>query len=898
MQAVKKTTLFLVGLWWSLSNTLAATVNQTLNTCPSLCRCQYIPEKQLIVNCSGSSIADSFLALPQNTTNLDLRHAGLNEIRPYALSQLKRLKVLYVGGNNIKAFSEYSFAGLETLEYLDLSPIPYDVNLDYTLLPPGLFQDLISLKILKLNDMNRFQLIQQDYIDRTMAPLRQLEQLFLPYVPLGDLSLGPGYSNLTSLKTLVFNETFYFAFATDLQLKGRAFMSLKDCPIERLAFINCAFSSVERDVMSSFPNLKILDVEGSIFTSTEKLQDFICDLNNTMIETLRMNDMVDMHTKSPFEFSISASTFECLKHKTVRSLELINNDIVEVKENIFQNLKHLEYLDLSYNNILYHPKNHHPWVVSLMAKISITNLKFVKIDNNVIHNRSPKPKCEITHSFWDGHPEILLTTTKTTDQSDTPIAEELSANITIPLPVIKMTLPKQLEYLSLNWWATIKYGPFNCDTVNGSLYFYSNNLRSLSAVGLRLPYACYTPYGLHRLEFVDLSHNVLYYVPKTLFHDLPALRELYLKDNKMGSLIGKGGLDPLDLPRLQYLDLSQNSIRLIPKHFFVNLISLKWLDLSNNDITTVSFSWMNFAFIEYMNLSNNKLHALSPAELKFTDRVNKSSNLVFNMSNNPVDCASCDGEEFTRWVIDSNITVSFSNNSTCHANGTNSTLNMTLQRLERECDVIPKSVTTLNHWLSLGISLTITASVTCGVVLAYIYRWTIQYRFYLLRRRLRRHGFVKPPPGHVYVSYDDGNYQWVMNELLRHLEENELDVIIDERDFIGGASLAEAIVEAVDNSRKTVLVLSENFVLNSWCEFEFEMSLARGYNTVIPVMFETVPFGDMTKSLRKFIKAKGYIKWTGSQEGQRLFWKRLMDAIFDVNNQYVHDAENDDVEME
>ncbi|XP_013379752.1 toll-like receptor 2 type-2 isoform X2 [Lingula anatina] len=168
---------------------------------------------------------------------------------------------------------------------------------------------------------------------------------------------------------------------------------------------------------------------------------------------------------------------------------------------------------------------------------------------------------------------------------------------------------------------------------------------------------------------------------------------------------------------------------------------------------------------------------------------------------------------------------------------------------------------------------------------------TCRYRLYVFRRKLRKRN-DNGPCGHVYISYDAENFDWVRTVLVERLENHHgLDTIIDQRDFIGGAALTEAIVEAVDNSRKTILVVSTAYIQNSWCELELQMSLARGYHTVIPVMLGTVPIADMSRTLRKYITVRGYIKWTEQERGQQLFWKLLIDAIMDKeNNIDLHDA--------
>ncbi|XP_013399952.1 toll-like receptor 4 [Lingula anatina] len=869
-----------------------------LGDCPKECRCSTTSPSSNTVDCSGRSIISIPLDIPRNTTVLDLRNIGLSEIPPYALSHLENLNALYLGGNDITAFNENSFAGLKALEYLNLFPIYPGMNVDYNTFPPTLFRELTSLKTLHIGGMGSGENVQQDYIDCTLAPLHQLEELFLSYLPHGNLSFGPGYSNLSSLKTLVFKRYS----STETQLQKKAFVWLKNCPIEKLAFIDCNINRSDPDMLSIFPHLKVLDLECSYFLSSQNVEGFICGLKNNTVETIGLNNIFQKRDNGAIPVShwtISASAFKCLENTPLRTLELIQNRIEGFDLNNLHYFPNLEYLDLSNNIMMFFPENekenvgensagdYWAYLYPLLRK-----LKYMRIDNNLINKNKAPPKCDLTHSFWKGHPSFKL-------KQYVHVARSLNEQ-NMPLPVIKVFLPANLEFVSMSWWPVWDDGVSSYCALRGSLYFYPNKVRFLKMEGIGTKYIpYYIFYGLDNLEHYDASHNILNCLPRDFFNGhFPSLRSLNLGDNKLGPLISEDGIRPVKLPRLEFLDLSLNEIRTIPKKFFDHLVSLQRLVLRGNYLKKVSFSMVNFVSVEYIDLSNNKLQAFSSEEMENIRKVNSSFSVHLNMTNNPVDCTLCDGEEFLQWLIFSNITVTFSNDSNCPMNGSKISLWTTLNELREKCD-ISDQIKGPNQWLSVGISLTSIAGVTCGLIAAYIYRWKIKYRLYLLRRRLRIQGFITTPPhGHVYISYDDGDDHWVVNKLLRHLEEeNELDVIIDQRDFIGGASLAEAIVEAVDNSRKTVLVLSENFVLNSWCEFEFEMSLARGYNSVIPVMFQTVPFDAMTKSLRKFIKARGYIKWSDSEAGKRLFWKRLMDAILDVNDHLVHDGEVDDTEM-
>jgi AAA-like domain/TIR domain len=72
----------------------------------------------------------------------------------------------------------------------------------------------------------------------------------------------------------------------------------------------------------------------------------------------------------------------------------------------------------------------------------------------------------------------------------------------------------------------------------------------------------------------------------------------------------------------------------------------------------------------------------------------------------------------------------------------------------------------------------------------------------------------------VFISYSPTDQDWVCDELLPRLEQADLKVIIDHRDFALGVARLVNVEEAVRNSRKILLVLSPNATSNKWAHFE------------------------------------------------------------------------------
>ena len=73
----------------------------------------------------------------------------------------------------------------------------------------------------------------------------------------------------------------------------------------------------------------------------------------------------------------------------------------------------------------------------------------------------------------------------------------------------------------------------------------------------------------------------------------------------------------------------------------------------------------------------------------------------------------------------------------------------------------------------------------------------------------------------IFISYSHHDSEWVRNWLLPRLEKAGLRVYIDFRDFeIGVPSLVNMERAAMERSRKTLLVLTPNWVKGEWTNFE------------------------------------------------------------------------------
>jgi tetratricopeptide (TPR) repeat protein len=94
----------------------------------------------------------------------------------------------------------------------------------------------------------------------------------------------------------------------------------------------------------------------------------------------------------------------------------------------------------------------------------------------------------------------------------------------------------------------------------------------------------------------------------------------------------------------------------------------------------------------------------------------------------------------------------------------------------------------------------------------------------------------------VFISYSHKDVEWVINDLLPILKEHKIKYFIDQENFLPGVPITEEMGRGVRESKKTLLVLTPNWVKSEWSYFEslLSHSLDPGFRRrkMIPVLLE------------------------------------------------------------
>jgi tetratricopeptide (TPR) repeat protein len=127
----------------------------------------------------------------------------------------------------------------------------------------------------------------------------------------------------------------------------------------------------------------------------------------------------------------------------------------------------------------------------------------------------------------------------------------------------------------------------------------------------------------------------------------------------------------------------------------------------------------------------------------------------------------------------------------------------------------------------------------------------------------------------VFISYSSRDKEWVRGELLTRIEQAGLKAFIDFRDFTRGAPSISECERGVVESRKTLLVLTPNYIESEWGEIENVMaqtlSPANRDLRIIPLLK-----ANCKKPLR--IAALTHIDFTDGAD-QDLAWRQLLTAL-------------------
>ncbi|KAK7879431.1 hypothetical protein WMY93_033857 [Mugilogobius chulae] len=201
---------------------------------------------------------------------------------------------------------------------------------------------------------------------------------------------------------------------------------------------------------------------------------------------------------------------------------------------------------------------------------------------------------------------------------------------------------------------------------------------------------------------------------------------------------------------------------------------------------------------------------------------------------------------------------------------------------------------------SVGLFCFITSSslVLLTLVSSFTYhflRWQLVYGYYLFRAFLYDGKKKKEGCADIYdafVSYNVHDEEWVYHELVPELGSNRDGSYVCTTATLSQVrrEILENIADAIYSSRKTLCVISPQYLQSEWCSREMQMASFRLFDeqkdVLILLFLEEISSDQLSPfyRMRKLVKSRTYLSWTQARSHRGLFWERVRRALESGND--------------
>ncbi|NXX82233.1 TLR3 protein, partial [Urocolius indicus] len=311
--------------------------------------------------------------------NLSLSHVGLSYIGKTSFQGLQgtNLTVLNLSQNSLSVIEDDSFQWLSSLQYLDLKHNKIKVS-------SRLFYGLSSLK--HLNLINSLTGKIEDF---SFHWLYHLEYLTMDNNNFPGISANTftGLNNLKYLSLCNCNINLQ-------KITNKTFSSLANSSLQVLNLTKTRISTIESEAFSFLRHLKSLDLglneinqelTGHEFKGLDNIQDIYLSYNKKL--ALRSESFIFVPSLRKLmlrkvgcsNLELSPSPFHPLQNLTI--LDISNNNIANIKDDLFDGLHKLVILDLQHNNLARLWKHVNPGGPVLFLK-GLPNLRVLNLKSN------------------------------------------------------------------------------------------------------------------------------------------------------------------------------------------------------------------------------------------------------------------------------------------------------------------------------------------------------------------------------------------------------------------------------------------------------------------------------------------------------------------------------------
>ena len=834
------------------------------------------------IRCENSGLKHIPKSLPRYPNSskpclLDLSQNYLKEIQNNAFVTVQEIKVLFIYKNNISWIDSHAFANLTKLKILNLSSNALHYPESFG---KGVFNSLTNLTYINLknNSIHSYEGLQD-----LLKPLYKLESLYLSGCV--NCTFSKGFENFKRLK----NVSLSGVACTCCKISTVPANMFTYLPHVRNVFMsNCQIKTVEKMAFARLKNIKRLDISYNDELGFRGMRDVLDGLVNSSIIQLNFN-----HIHEQYEMGLMLKYEHMKPIQYLKNLEVLLMDLnkIEIVEgNVFELIPNAtKFIALSGNRLT---KGKYVANLTKLEHVEELDLSYQHLDYDPFYqdHYEPEPKQGV-HLQLDS---ASIRRARSTRFEKGLVSYSASALVSQDClkcladckqkDITCVCVPPKLKYLkyrkSFVYFHVGRFGvcsPLSLERLDLSFNLIMNWTGPV--------------FGLGKLKRLNLEENFCYAMSPSFFDNLFGLTYLNVSYNFLGQILKPNGVDDgrhfKNLTRLQDFDLSENRIKALPENVFLNLVSIKQLNLSRNMLGRWN-STLKANCLEILDLSGNKLDTLPESLRDYLDDIEKESTraLCYKtkkvkviLDGNPFHC-NCDTRPFLRWLSTTSVDVKMSYNDEC--------LMQDGSRLPLKEGVIPDLVARLDREcfpivsIALSVSAFVVGAAMCIVV--YRYRWKLRHWYYSKRKRHRHRGYDRLFERDAFISYASTDGRFIKRFLIPALEEERgLKVWVADRDSVPGLSIAENLAHAINFSKKTVLLLSRRYFKEGWCDYEMNLarieSIESQRKLFIMVLFDDITPNEIPLDCLRLLQSEESIEYPTNPQDHSTFWDSLCDSI-------------------
>ncbi len=786
-----------------------------------------------------------------NTTavgKLSLAHNDIGHLPKEALPAMLCLDVIIVSYNKIQNIEEGAFGNQQTLEtlYMDGNKL---TNIDI-----GIFSDVPALTLLSLNENNISEI---DDLDKGKVP-EKLEKLFLSRNKMQTMkaNLFTRFERLSSLdisNNLISDiEVGAIPYHLhELNLKSNRLMKIdlsqhgQNSPDRQGLILNSLdlsdnqFSEIKEDMFHPVPHLQniniadnyLTEIPTNIFQSLNNLKNLNLSHNYLQLKDglnfLTFHSAPDILDLSYNQISDFYAVFSYQATFQTRVVHLSGNQIYSIDP---FNRKH------TYNQGRYRLDYQ---IMMRIEEIYLSNCSMDSIDNSVFAHMSSLLFVDLRYNLLKHVEEFaLIHMSHFQPQSQDDAIFDIRYN------------PIDCSCL-MRWLKTISVYDRNSYKINNCTSVQTGQEVPFDDVPLD-DFLCSHDCKLVHCICDTEDHISAHKITCTNITEIPhntdtSVRRLYMRNSNIPIL----DISNHSLLNLNVLEVVNSEVEFIVKDGIGKCILMEVIDLSYNKLTTINLIlFRSMDKLRELHLDHNNLHEIQlfpgfPGHVIFkrlkilTLQNNNLTNinhtiiehfrhrrhLEATLSDNPWLCvnSTCNGLELKFWLNNRTDLILDWENVTCMDEHNNTVPVGNVDEDVFNCRGNSTSDTLKDHY-SVSTATFIGVGVGCailiiGVGILVIFRLFLASWFYKKTGKRPLQIFKKENDNAEYdaviICYkDEANIiPWIKNTLIKYLEDKwKYNCFLEERNMHGGSHQSDEWPSIIKNSRRTIVLLSANFV--------------------------------------------------------------------------------------